>query len=148
MAHLPLSGHDTSPHLKQRGQGYHRLQVINKRLLEVAERVNLSGHRPIRIAELVVASDVGFKQRPRPNILPRSVHIAKTDFVSIASHWLRFLGRLDEECSPVPFADQLEEFLKHLQEERGLSDGTLSHRRRALEPFFLWCGHAERRLRR
>jgi site-specific recombinase XerD len=38
----------------------------------------------------------------------------------------------------LPFGEQLEEFLRHLRKERGLTDASVTHRRRCLAQFFLW----------
>src|SRR5882762_9850197 len=48
------------------------------------------------------------------------------------------LGCLDEARPTLPFANQLDEFLIHLQDDRGLSQATTIHRKRTLEPFFSW----------
>jgi hypothetical protein len=78
------------------------------------------------------------KERRQRSSLPHTRELARTDFVSIASYWLRFLGWLDETRPALPFADQLDEFLIHLRDDRGLSEATTIHRRRTLEPFLSW----------
>src|SRR5260370_22433029 len=78
------------------------------------------------------------KKRRQRSSLPLSLVLAKTDFISIVCNWLRFLGWLDEARPALPFADQLDEFLIHLRDDRGLSEATTIHRKRPLEPFFSW----------
>src|SRR5260370_21981530 len=78
------------------------------------------------------------KERRQLSSLPQSLVLVKTDFISIACNWLRFLGWLDEARPALPFANQLDEFLIHLRDDRGLSQATTIHRQRTLEPFFSW----------
>jgi hypothetical protein len=64
--------------------------------------------------------------------------LAKTDFISTACKWLRFLGWLDEPQPVLPFADELERFVRHLRDDRGLADATIHGRRVYVESFFRW----------
>jgi integrase/recombinase XerD len=64
--------------------------------------------------------------------------LSSKETVATTAKWLRFLGRLDEAHPPMPFANQLDEFLKNLREERGLADSTVEHRTRTLAQFFRW----------
>jgi site-specific recombinase XerD len=100
--------------------------------------LNISNGEPIKLKTLTRVADDWIQQRTLPNTQPRSIRIARTDFVKSTAKWLRFLGRLDETHPPLPFANQLEEFLKNLREEQGLADSTVEHRNRTLAQFFLW----------
>ena len=94
--------------------------------------------KPVTIAELTAAAEVWSRRRTRPSTSPKSIRLAKTQFVSIGSDWLRTLGRLQETRPVVPFASELDAFLRYLQEERGLAETTVIYRRRSLRLFFLW----------
>ncbi len=86
-----------------------------------------------------------------PQDVNRARTRSRTDFTSIGSKWLLFLGRLEDTPAQVPFADQLDAFLRYIRDERGLSEGTVVCRRRSLEGFFSlalfprrfdWDGHS------
>ena len=127
-------------HLQESGHSHGRLKRINLLLLAAADRVKTSSHTPIPMIEVSKAADQWAGQTARRfGTLPRSVDLAKNDFVSTASGWLRFLGRLEEpDPTPIPFGDEVGEFLHYLHEECGLTDRTLCVRRFLLEKFFAW----------
>ena len=125
-------------HLSQRGYGKGRLTGINNQLLAIAQRLRISVHKRVTKAEVSEAAEIWMKERRQRSSLPHSLVLAKTDFISIACNWLRFLGWLDEARPALPFANQLDEFLIHLRDDRGLSEATTIHRKRTLEPFFSW----------
>ena len=133
-----LERHRYLSHLHQIGQGQHRLLVISSIILHAAKCLNISNGEAINLKTLTKAADDWIQQRTLPNTQPRSVRMARTDFVATTAKWLWFLGRLEEAHSPLPFVNQLEGFLKNLREERGLADSTVEHRSRSLTQFFLW----------
>jgi integrase/recombinase XerD len=125
-------------HLREQGRSFTRLRVINAHLLAIAESIDLRGHGMLPEAELATAAEAWLARRTQPATRPTSVRMARTDFISIACGWLRFLGRLKETPSLVPFADQLDAFLQHLGTERGLAERTVFWRRHSLEAFLRW----------
>src|SRR5260370_4139332 len=125
-------------HLLQRGYGKGRLTGINIQLLAIAQRLRISVHKHVTKAEVSEAAEIWMKERRQRSSLPHSLVLVKTDFISIACNWLRFLGWLDEARPALSFANQLDEFLIHLRDDRGLSEATTIHRKRTLEPFFRW----------
>jgi integrase/recombinase XerD len=124
-------------HLCQEGRTHSRLKVVNNLLLTVASRINLAENRRFTIQELASLAEDWSRETDKPTRKPHWRHVLKTDFVFVASGWLRFLGRL---TGPVqgPFARHLDEFLKYLKEERGFAEVTLDNRRRSLTLFFDW----------
>jgi len=124
-------------HLQQRGHSSRRLAEFNKILLAAAERIDIEGHN-LDLSKVTVAADAWIKGRTRQGTQARTIRTAKTDFVSITSNWLRFLGRWNEPRRPIPFAEQLEDFLRHLARERGLSGQTVLFRKRSLVQFLDW----------
>jgi len=125
-------------HLSQRGYGKGRLTGINIQLLAIAQQLRISVHKRVTKVEVSEAAEIWMKERRQRSSLSHSLVLAKTDFISIACNWLRFLGWLDEARPALPFANQLDEFLIHLRDDRGLSQATTIHRKRTLEPFFSW----------
>jgi integrase/recombinase XerD len=124
--------------LREQGRGAVRVRTINARLLAIVNGIDLRDQRMVSEAELVIAANTWLAQRTRPATGATTVHKARTDFISIASEWLRFLGRLEETHTSVPFTDQLEAFLRYQREERGLAEATIFWRRRSLEGFLHW----------
>jgi site-specific recombinase XerD len=82
----------------------------------------------LRVAETLRLAD-----RPGETISQDEINRKATDkrhkFSSVATRWLRYLGRLKDEPIPVsPYAEQIEAFADYLQHERGLSAGTISNK--------------------
>ena len=130
--------HEYLTHLHQRGYGKARLIGINTQLLAIARQLQISAHGRVTKVEISKAAHTWMKERRQRSSRPLTATAARTDFISIASNWLRFLGWLDEVRPALPFADQFEEYLLHLREDRGLADATIHFRRVVLEPFFRW----------
>lgn len=75
----------------------------------------------------------------------RDVGEFRKTFVAVAKRWLRFLGSLQEpDTKPAPFADLLEDFVKWMQVERGLSPATVKNRRWHVGCFLRWFGKQRR----
>jgi integrase/recombinase XerD len=73
------------------------------------------------------------------------VHEFRRTFVAIAKSWLRFLGRFQEpDIKPAPFADLLDDFVKWMHVERGLSPATVRNRRWHIGCFLSWFGEQSR----
>ena len=98
-------------HLLKRG--WARSTVIGTacKLAAFAARVDINCQGGVTVAQIEAAAEDWMSRRKhyfRRDIGP---HKARTKFVSDATNWLRFTGRLKEpECSPVPYADLLAEF--------------------------------------
>ena len=125
-------------HLWQEGRSQSRLEFLNNLLLKVASRIDLAGDRKFTPQELVALAEEWSRETDKPTRNPHWRHAPKADFLFVASSWLRFLGLIANPESPGPFAQQLEEFLKYLKEERGFAETTLNNRRRSLKLFFHW----------
>lgn len=100
-------------------------------------RVTLRWHAEmlLRVAETLRLAD-----RPDEMISRDEIHRKATDkrhkFVSVATRWLRYLGRLQEEVIPAtPYAEPIEAFADFLQRERGLSGRTISNSCTFLQKF-------------
>jgi integrase/recombinase XerD len=60
-------------------------------------------------------------------------------FLRVTTRWALFLGRLQRQApSPRPYAALLDDFERWMTEERGLSRGTVTHRRWYLGRFLDW----------
>jgi len=66
-------------------------------------------------------------------------------FVAVAKSWLRFLGRFQEpDIAPAPFADLLDDFVKWMHVDRGLSPATVRNRRWHVGCFLRWFSEQKR----
>lgn len=122
------------------GRGYRKGRVtgINIQLLAIAQQLPMGIGKRITKAEISEAAEIWMKERRQRSSLPHTLVLAKTDFISTACKWLRFLGWLDEPQPVLPFANELERFVQHLRDDRGLADATINGRRVYLESFFRW----------
>ena len=143
-----LARHQTGPAAAERGsylahcagQGLARetLLRIARELLVVAERLDVTvGHQTTRL-EIEVAAGTWVRHQRRRRRGGRGKW-SRQLFIQVAIDWLRFL-----ELLAVPPAgklnihsDQIDDFIAHLRDERGLSPCTVSHRRWHVERFLL-----------
>jgi site-specific recombinase XerD len=125
-------------HLVQEGRGRNRLKVINWLLLEVAKYIDLSGQRLYTTDVLTATAERWQKSRESKVTNLRRARIVILDFVFVASSWLRFLRRFDENAEELPYEKSLGEFFAFLREERGLAKATILGHERSLKPFLSW----------
>jgi site-specific recombinase XerD len=99
----------------------------------------------VSAAQIEAAADDWMKQAPHNFRREIGPHKAQTKFVSDATNWLRFLGRLKvSECAPAPYADLVAQFERFLDLERGLSPRTIKTRRGSIQPFLTWLQEQDR----
>lgn len=129
--------------------GWARATVIGTacKLVAFATRVNIAAKSGVTVAQIESAADDWMKQPRhyfRRDTGPRK---ARTKFMSDATNWLRFLGRLNEpECPPAPHADLVVEFTTFLEHERGQSPATIRRRRVDALSFLAWLDQQQRLL--
>jgi site-specific recombinase XerD len=101
--------------------------------------------RTIAAALLRVAGTLDLVHRPDEYISRDEITRKSTDkwykFISVATRWLRFLGRLKQEPVPAnPYADKIEAFVDYMRNERGFSPLTVQARSWALRRLLAQCG--------
>jgi integrase/recombinase XerD len=141
-----LARHQTGPGSAERGrylahcagQGLARetLLRIARELLVVAERLDVTvGHQITRL-EIEAAAGKWVRHQRRRRRGGRG-ECSRQLFIQVATDWLRFLELL--AVSPDGklniHSDQIDDFIAHLRDERGLSPRTVSHRRWQVERF-------------
>ena len=130
-------------------RGWARATVIGTacKLAAFAARVDITSEDGVSPAQVEAAADDWMK-KPRHHFRrDTGAHKARTKFVSDATNWLRFLGRLQEpESSPAPYADLLAEFECFLDHERGLSPRTIQTRHAHVLAFLTWLDQQHRPL--
>ena len=123
-------------HRANYGAARSTLLRIARELLVIAERVDLTPGKTITPQDIEAAGQRWARYQRRRG----RTHTAKWSrelFVQVAIGWLRFLGRVKEPYrQPGAFASQVEDFVAHLRDQRGLSPNTIQGRRWHVERFF------------
>jgi len=125
-------------HLVQEGRCLGRLKSINWLLLEVAKHLDLGGDRRYTRSTLITVAKRWQGNRHSRSRSKRHARIAILDFVFVASNWLRYLNRFEEEKEDLPYAQFLGDFFAFLRDERGLAETTIEGHKRSLKLFLSW----------
>lgn len=114
------------------GQGAARetLLRIARELLVIAEWIDVAAGKPITRSEIDAAAR-GWARRQQKQCRADSGEWSRRLFVQVAVAWLRFLGILEDTSHDRRnvFSEQVDDFIIHLQDERGLSPNTVCNRR-------------------
>jgi integrase/recombinase XerD len=114
------------------GQGAARetLLRIARELLVIAEWIDVAAGKPITRSEIDAAAR-GWARRQQKQCRADSGEWSRRLFVQVAVAWLRFLGILEDTSHDRRnvFSEQVDDFIIHLQDERGLSSNTVCNRR-------------------
>jgi integrase/recombinase XerD len=117
------------------GAARHTLLCLAGELLLVAERMDVNSGKTISLADVEAAADSWTRYQRRRG-RARSGRWPRLRFIQVATAWLRFLGRLEEQSAePNAFAGQVDDFIAYLRDERGLSASSLYARRWHVECF-------------
>jgi integrase/recombinase XerD len=110
------------------------LRLANEPLV-VAERINVNSGKTIALTDVEAAADSWTRYQRRRG-RAHSRRWPRLLFIQVATAWLRFLGCLEEPSDePDAFADQVDDFIAYLRDERGLSASSLHARRWHVERF-------------
>ncbi len=124
-------------HCAAQGKARRTLREIAYYQLIAIDYLKLSEQGLITRAEIQVAAD-RWAQRPSQTHLLKddASSLSKARFINHATHWLDFLGRLQQPPSrPHPFAPFVSAFTEFMRVERGLSAETIKYRGREIELF-------------
>ena len=120
------------------GQGAARetLLRVARELLVIAERIDVTAGKPVTRAEIDAAAQAWARQQKRRRRAD-SAEWPRHLFAQVAIAWLRFLGILEDVPHDARniFSGQVDDFIAHLRDERGLSPNTLDGRRWQVEGF-------------
>lgn len=112
-------------HYAEQGAALDTLQQIANAMLVITEQMNLQPEGQICREEITAAADRWATREPRHFSMKHS-RKSRSRFLSVATYWLRFLGRL---CAPDPphrpYAHLLTEFADYMQQEKGLAPLTI-----------------------
>jgi integrase/recombinase XerD len=110
------------------------LRLANE-LLVVAERTDVDSGKSYLPADVEAAAESWARYQLRRG-RARSKRWPRARFIQVATAWLRFLGSLEERSAePKAFADQVDDFIAYLRDERDLSVSSLHARRWHVECF-------------
>ncbi len=117
-------------HYAEQGAALKTLRIIANTLLVIAEQMKLSSEGEVRREEIIAAADRWVGRQPCRTINSRA------HFISVATHWLEFLGRLAPVASPPrPYAHLLTKFVGYMSDEKGLAPQTIKSRFKNVEHF-------------
>jgi site-specific recombinase XerD len=135
-------------HLQRQGTSPKALKNLAGQLLHIIRFLKLEKMRDVSLEEIQRAS-VCWVRRQRSNPRAGSYGHTASSFKYAAKKWLRFTGRLKLPNPPrMRFADQLNDFVQYMKDERGLSPlSVLSHRKKTSK-FLEWVESRHRLLAR
>jgi site-specific recombinase XerD len=112
-------------HFSEQGAIQGTLQGIAQAMLVVIELLDLKAAGEVGADEIIAAANRWATREPR-NHNTKHARKARLHFISVATQWLRFLGRLRlREASPHPYVRMVDEFVDYMKRERGLSPRTI-----------------------
>jgi integrase/recombinase XerD len=118
------------------GTARETLLRIARELLVIAERIDVTAGKPIKRSEIDAAAQAWARQQKR-RCRADSGEWSRPLFAQVAVAWLRFLGILEDlpHGGRHAFSGQVDDFIAHLRDERGLSPNTLCGRRWQVDGF-------------
>ena len=123
-------------HCAGQGAAHETLLRIARELLVIAERIDVTAGKPVTRSEIDAAARAWARQQKRRRRAESAVW-SRHLFAQVAFAWLRFLGILEDlpHAAQNVFSGQVDDFIAHLRDERGLSPNTLCGRRWQVEGF-------------
>jgi site-specific recombinase XerD len=109
---------------------------VARELLVIAERIDVTAGKLVTSSEIDAAARAWAGQQKR-RCRAASEEWSRLLFVQVAVAWLRFLGILKDmpHGRPNIFSGQVDEFIAHLRDERGLSPKTVCSQRWQIDSF-------------
>jgi len=125
-------------HLLQQGTSFAAARSVSWQLLNVIKLLKLTRLRDVWIHEIEEAARRWTQhQRSNPNV--RSYKHSGSYFTYVAKKWLHFAGVLKRLAIPrMPFADEVDAFVRWMTEERGMSALTTRSHRYKTSLFLKW----------
>ncbi|ANB76380.1 integrase [Paraburkholderia phytofirmans OLGA172] len=114
-------------HCAEQGLSRATLAYLASELLVVAQRLHM-GRRQVSAQEIEAAADRWARHQTRHK-RARTSKWSRQRFIATAASWLRFIGRMKLSTHKTgPFADEMEQFVAFMRDERGLAAATIRHR--------------------
>ncbi len=124
-------------HCSTQGQTRETLKLTARELLVVADRIDITTGRIITRQEIEEAA-AGWAREQLKRHRVNKLCWPRDRFIRTATSWLRFLQVLEvPERTLSPGADQIEDFVAYMRDERGLSPATIHNNCWHIEKFWL-----------
>jgi hypothetical protein len=130
-------------HCTEQGTTKTSLRRVAQAQLIVVEQLGLKAAGKISSEQIEAAADRWAALEP-PQRKTKDFRKARLRFISVATRWLRFLGRLDVPAlAPSPYAHLVREVADYMQREKGLASNTIRIECFYVEKFlnFVWARH-------
>jgi site-specific recombinase XerD len=112
-------------HCKEQGAAMGTLQLTAQMMLVIIKELDLKVGGKVSRRKIVASADRWATRQPRPYNM-RHARKARSHFISVATQWLRFLGRLHlRKTQQHHYTPMVQEFADYMIRERGLSRHTL-----------------------
>jgi integrase/recombinase XerD len=124
-------------HCAGQGAAHRTLLCIARELLVIAKRLDVTVGKSITRSEIDAAARAWARQQKR-RCRAGSERWSRQRFAQTAAAWLRFLGILEDTSHSERnafFSKEVDEFIAHLRDERGLSPNTVGSRRWHIDGF-------------
>jgi hypothetical protein len=135
-------------HLASQGSSKVTLRIKAYKLMTIVEYLPLERKGAIGKSEIKKAIERWAGRQPQLAGVLESIHAERNSWLSLAIVWLGFLGRLRQPAVARGLHTQMvEEFLKSMSEEQGLSPATIEIRRQHVTQFLARFGQNHRPFR-
>lgn len=123
-------------HCAGQGAAHATLLRVARELLVIAERIDVTAGKSVTRSEIDAAAQAWGRQQKR-RCRAGSAEWPRHLFAQVAVAWLHFLGILEDlpHDARNVFSGQVDDFIAHLRDARGLSPNTLGSRRWQVEGF-------------
>ena len=135
-------------HWAEGGAPRGNLRYLARYLLAITQHLNLQPNGLVTITQIKRAADQWARRPFKHDRSKRAmIQTSKSRFVSVATNWLRFSGRLQvSEVRPHRFAQLMADFGKYLDQERALAPRTIQDHCWRVENFLNQALHITRGL--
>jgi site-specific recombinase XerD len=125
-------------HLRAEGYAIETLRQANSQIHLAATWLNLKTDQRVRPLDLQLLGQRWMADPPPARYRKHPLRRAMRLFVSRASQWLRFLGRLRDERVSEPCDAVIDQFVEFGRSERGLAELTIQQHRESARAFLRW----------
>jgi site-specific recombinase XerD len=126
-------------HRKKEGCAHETLLRTARELFRIVQVLDIPPTSQITPEQIRGAADRWAQYQCRRGHA-RTLRWPRELFIQTATQWLRFLGRLDEPIAEPPlFGGLIEDFIKWMESERGLSLTTIRNYCWHVKKFLRWC---------
>ena len=133
-------------HCQQQGTSRKALRNMATELIPVIRLLRMEELREVDLEEIKQAANKwAIEQRCNPRAKTYGASVSY--FAQVAKRWLRYHGHLKTQSPPPqPFSEQLDDFIRYITEEKGLSPASVKSHRWKTSTFLKWFATRHRLL--